>query len=87
MPETLALADQARGVFLRKHARQDLSPFEMETPGDDLREISRAIEWDLFRNYQLRERAVGLVRIVSAMSRADQQLPLSFVHLSMAYPR
>ena len=27
-------------------------------------EISRAIEWDMFRSYQLRERAVGLVRIV-----------------------
>jgi EcoRII C terminal len=64
MPETLALADQARRDFLRNHARQDLNPFEMETPGDALREISRAIEWDLFRNYQLRERAVGLVRIV-----------------------
>lgn len=64
MPETLALANQARGVFLRKYARQDLNPFEMETPGDALREISRAIEWELFRHYQLRERAVGLVRIV-----------------------
>ncbi len=32
MPETLALADQARNVFLRKHGRQDLNPFEMEAP-------------------------------------------------------
>ena len=64
MPETLALADQARGAYLKKHARQDLNPFEMKSPGDALREISRAIEWDMFRSYQLRERAVGLVRIV-----------------------
>jgi hypothetical protein len=64
MPETLALADQARGAYLRKHARQDLNPFEMKSPGDALREISRSIEWDLFRDYQLRERAVGMVRIV-----------------------
>ena len=64
MPETLALADQARSAYLKKHARQNLNPFEMESPGDALREISRAIEWDLFREYQLRERAVGMVRIV-----------------------
>jgi hypothetical protein len=64
MPETLTLADQARGVYLKKHARQDLNPFQMRAPGDALREISRAIEWDLFRNFQLRERAVGLVRMV-----------------------
>jgi EcoRII C terminal len=64
VPETLALAGEARNAYLRKHARSDLNPFDMEAPGDALREISRAIEWDLFRSYQLRERAVGLVRIV-----------------------
>jgi hypothetical protein len=49
---------------LKKYGQRDLNPFRMEAPGDALREISRAIEWDMFRNYQLRERAVGLVRIV-----------------------
>ncbi|MEH2484503.1 type II restriction endonuclease [Bradyrhizobium sp. AZCC 2230] len=64
MPETLTLADEARGKWLKKTGRKDLNPFEFDTPGDALREISRSIEWDLFREYQLRERAVGLVRIV-----------------------
>jgi len=64
MPETLALAGLARDVYFKKHAVKNLNPFDMETPGDALREISRAIEWELFRDYQLRERAVGLVRIV-----------------------
>ncbi|GKQ53924.1 type II restriction endonuclease [Bradyrhizobium sp. Ce-3] len=64
MPETSALADEARKLYLKKYALHHLNPFEMEAPGDALREISRAVEWDLFRRYQLRERAVGLVRIV-----------------------
>jgi hypothetical protein len=64
MPETLALAGLARDAYFKKHFIKNLNPFEMETPGDALREISRAIEWELFREYQLRERAVGLVRIV-----------------------
>ena len=64
MPETLTLADEALGKWLKKTGRKDLNPFEFDTPGDALREISRSIEWDLFREYQLRERAVGLVRIV-----------------------
>ncbi|WP_128970297.1 type II restriction endonuclease [Bradyrhizobium tropiciagri] len=64
MPETLALADEARGKWLTKTGRKNLNPFEFDTPGDALRDISRSIEWDLFREYQLRERAVGLVRIV-----------------------
>jgi hypothetical protein len=64
MPETLALANEARGKWLKDSGRQDLDPFDIDTPGDALREISRSIEWDLFREYQLRERAVGLVRII-----------------------
>lgn len=36
----------------------------LDRPGDALREISRIIEWDLFRDYQRRERAVELVRLV-----------------------
>jgi hypothetical protein len=64
MPETLAMAGLARDAYLKKHSLGNLNPFEMETPGDALREISRAIEWDLFRDYRLKERAVGLVRIV-----------------------
>jgi len=64
MPETLALAEEARNAYLTKYEREDLNPFEMDSPGDALREISRSIEWELFRNYQIRERAVGLVRIV-----------------------
>ncbi|MBP0114364.1 type II restriction endonuclease [Bradyrhizobium vignae] len=64
MPETLALANEARGKWLKKAGRTNINPFDFETPGDALREISRSIEWDLFREYQLRERAVGLVRIV-----------------------
>ena len=87
MPETLVLADQARGVFQRKYARQDLNPFEMETPGDALREISRGIEWELFREYQLRERAVGLVRIVLGdTSRRNQNVAGMIQVLSIGSP-
>jgi hypothetical protein len=64
MPETLALAGMAREAFFKKHSLKHLNPFEMPTPGDALREISRSIEWDLFREFQLRERAVELVRII-----------------------
>jgi hypothetical protein len=64
MPETLALAGMARDAYFKKNSLKSLNPFEMKTPGDALREISRGIEWDLFREYQRRERAVELVRIV-----------------------
>ncbi len=64
MPPTEALARMAREAFLKQHGIERLNPFEMESPGNALREISRSIEWDLFREFQRRERSVELVRIV-----------------------
>jgi len=64
MPSTVELAAEARRVFLNKYGLKKTDPFELNNPGDALREISRIIEWELFRNYQRRERAVDLVRLV-----------------------
>lgn len=64
MPVTVELATIARDAFLDRYNLPDLNPFEIERPGDAIREISRVIEWDLFREFQRRERAVELVRAV-----------------------
>nr|WP_281423034.1 type II restriction endonuclease [Sphingomonas colocasiae] len=54
----------ARAQYLAQHRLPDLNPFKLDRPGDAVREISRRIEWDLFREYQRRERATALVRTV-----------------------
>lgn len=64
MPTTEQLAGLARQAFLDLHGLKKLDPFGLPCPGDALREISRRIEWDLFREFQRRERSVELVRIV-----------------------
>jgi hypothetical protein len=64
MPPTAELARLARLAFLEKYGLETINPFALEHPGDVLREISRSIEWDLFREFQRRERAVELVRLV-----------------------
>jgi len=64
MPGTAELASLARRAYLEETGLKTLNPFELEAPGDALRDISRSIEWDLFRNFQRKERAVELVRIV-----------------------
>lgn len=64
MPATAALAAMAQTSFLKRHGLERIDPFSLPNPGDALREISRSIEWDLFREYQRRERSVELVRIV-----------------------
>lgn len=64
MPVTAQLALMAQAAFLKKYKLDTINPFSLDAPGDALREISRSIEWDLFREYQRRERSVELVRIV-----------------------
>lgn len=64
MPSTVQLAEMAQDAFLKKHGIDRIDPFNLKNPGDALREISRSIEWDFFREYQRRERSVALVRIV-----------------------
>lgn len=62
MPDTAELAVLARNVFLKREGMATLDPFALDNPGDAVREISRPIEWDLFRDFQRRERAVELIR-------------------------
>lgn len=64
MPATTDLANLARQEYLAKQGLTSLNPFEIDAPGDALRDISRRVEWELFRKFQRRERAVALVRLV-----------------------
>lgn len=64
MPVTAELARMARETFLKTKRMAQLNPFEMTAPGDALREISRSIEWEMFREIQRRERSVDLIRTV-----------------------
>ena len=64
MPSTAELASLARRAYLQANGLKATNPFELAAPGDVLRDISRSIEWELFRKFQRTERAVELVRIV-----------------------
>lgn len=74
MPNTTVLAESARTAFLQGRGMAALDPFALDAPGDAIREISRVIEWDLFRAYQRKERAVELVRAVFGDQPAEMDM-------------
>lgn len=74
MPATAELAALARSRFLAARGMASLDPFALDAPGDAVREISRVIEYDLFREFQRRERAVELVRAVFGDEPADMDM-------------
>lgn len=64
MPTTAVLAEMARAKYLGDNGLANLDPFALAYPGDAIREISRTVEWDLFREFQRRERAIAVVRTI-----------------------
>lgn len=74
MPVTAELAMLARNQFLQRHALTSLDPFALPNPGDAIREISRVIELELFRDFQRRERAVELVRAIFGEEPAEMDM-------------
>lgn len=64
MPPTATLAMMAREKYLADNSLANLNPFALERPGDAIRTISRTVEWELFREYQRRERSILLVRAI-----------------------
>ena len=64
MPATAELAATARNRFMSEQGLRSMDPFAMAKPGDAIRAINRGVEYEIFRELQMRGRAVELVRLV-----------------------
>lgn len=57
MPQPVELAQQAQQVWLRSAHAAALDPFVLEAPGDAVMSISRDIEFAIYKQAELRQRA------------------------------
>jgi hypothetical protein len=64
LPEPAALAHAAQQQWMKEEGRSNLNPFDIEAPGDALMRISRDLEYRIYRRYELRRRAVEVIRIL-----------------------
>lgn len=65
IPNTKDMATQARAVYRERHPEvKDFNPLNLGAPGDVAMEISRDIEYELFREYELRHRSLALVKVI-----------------------
>jgi hypothetical protein len=64
-PKTANLAALAQAEFLQKYALADLNPFKMERPGDALMQLSRDIEYRIYRQHSAHHYSAKLLRILS----------------------
>ena len=74
LPSPAALATLARERFLTTYELRNLDPFELEKPGDAVRQISRGFEWELFKDLQLKARSLELVSLIVGKDPAEASI-------------
>ena len=65
IPDPGTIAAEARQQWLSANGLAKLDPWVIETPGDAIMEISRELEYRLYRRHELRRRAAELLSILS----------------------
>lgn len=66
LPSPSKLAEEAQATYFRSHNLTALDPFMIDAPGDAVMRISRDYEYQIFKSYELRRRAV---EVVSALDK------------------
>ncbi len=65
MPTTKDMAARARAIYRERHPEvMDFNPLTLPAPGDVTRELSRDIEYALFREYEVSQRSLALVKVI-----------------------
>lgn len=64
IPDPATIADQARQQWLQARGLTTFDPWEIEAPGDAIMEISRELEYQIYRRHELRRRAGELLSIL-----------------------
>lgn len=66
IPNPAEIALEARSKWLQLRGLSAFDPWQIEAPGDAIMEISREIEYQLYRRHELRRRASELLSILSS---------------------
>jgi hypothetical protein len=90
LPGPEVFAQRAQDDYMRQHGLTNLDPYKMDNPGDAIMQISRDIEYRLYKQAELRHRAADVVRIiagggadiVTAIVRGFPELDATFLSAS-----
>ncbi|MDX3934134.1 type II restriction endonuclease [Stenotrophomonas sp.] len=76
LPAPALIAEEARAAYFKATGTRHLDPFGMVAPGDALMRISRDFEFQIFKGYELRRRAVEII----AALRQHRDMTSAVVH-------
>jgi len=87
MPTTAELAAAARTRYLSENGLTSLNPYAMEKPGDALRAISRGLEYEIFKDYQIKARSIDLARMILGDDPAKASLEKALRAVVLDFPK
>lgn len=64
IPKPREMARLAQEEYQSIHGNVDFNPFRMKAPGDAVLDISRGIEYEIFKSFEVRRRSMELVQLV-----------------------
>lgn len=64
MPDPLTLAHEAQATWKVKYKCPTLDPYALVVPGDAIMEISRDIEFNIFKRHEMRHRAAQVISLL-----------------------
>lgn len=87
IPRPRELARLAQAEYQTIHGNADFNPFEMVAPGDAVRDISRRIEYELFKTYEIRRRSMELVQLILGSDPAAASISQVLMNIVTEFPQ
>lgn len=87
LPKPKELARRAQEIYLEACGRTNLSPFELDEPGNSIMRISRDIEFNLFKEYELQARSLELVKIIFGFDRSTMTIEKAITSIIDQFPQ
>jgi len=64
IPKPREMARLAQEEYQALHGNVDFNPFKMNAPGDAVLDISRGLEYEIFKSFEVRRRSMELVQLL-----------------------
>lgn len=88
LPGPEEMARLAQTQYMNEHpGTKTFDPFILSAPGDCLMEISRSIELEIFREYELRQRSLELVAVILGNGDKEISIDTAFRNIIKNFPR
>lgn len=87
IPKPREMAKLARQEYRNRHGNLDFNPFTLARPGDVVREISRGIEYELYKGFEIRRRSMELVQLILGSDPAAVSVQQALINIITEFPK